>query len=575
MSIRILPSEVSSKIAAGEVVERPASVVKELVENSLDAGATHIAVEVFNGGLGMIRVVDNGCGIPADEAELAFHRHATSKLSLAEDLARISTLGFRGEALPSIAAVAQVEMITRPQTQTSALYMRLIDGAIVTRSQRGASPGTSITVRYLFAKQPARRRFLRSPTAEASYIANVVAHYALAYPQVYFSLRTDGRRGLQTPGNGQLRDTVATVYGSDVAAALLEISPPVNGDGQHPPFLVVEGLVSPPSLSRASRQHISIFVNGRWIQNRSLTYAVESAYEGLLMTGRHPIAIVHLRLPPEEVDINVHPTKAEIRFRQERDAFAGVQRQVRSAVLGQAPIPSLSVDRQPVPAISVAIPSRVARSQERPASAVSVPAADRASQPLPVQSLPMLRVVGQVDNTYVVAEGPDGLYLIDQHTAHERILYERFKLQREQHQIPTQGLLEPLVLELSPHQLQSVASYAEALAEHGFVLEEFGSKSYLLRAVPASVNGDDVRQRVLDFLEILNSNLGAVDARDRVAMSLACHGAVRAGQTLSIEEMRELVHLLEQTQAPHTCPHGRPTMVHMSKTVLEREFHRR
>jgi DNA mismatch repair protein MutL len=572
LTIRILPPDVSVLIAAGEVVERPASVVKELIENSLDAGATQVSIEVRQGGLGLIRVTDNGKGIPSGMLALAFHRYATSKVTLARDLTSIATLGFRGEALPSIAAVADVEMLSRPGDAAAATYLRLVDGNPVEQGTRGAPVGTTVTVLHLFAKQPARRKFMRPPPAENQQIASLVSQYALAYPEVRFSLRLDGRQALLTSGSGQLADAVASVYSAEVAAAMLPMRWPQNGEGT---VIKVSGLASPPHISRASRGYVSLFVNRRWVLNRRLTFAVEEAYSGLMPTGRHPIAVVDLRLPYEEVDVNVHPTKAEVRFRQENDAFAAVQRAVRQALLEQAPVPSApptggAVVAQPTAPEETAPPplwQRALDTEGRPHAAPG-------TAPPPKAALPMLRVVGQIGNTYIVAEGPEGMYLIDQHAAHERVLFEEICAARRRRAVDSQGLLEPATVELSPQHKEIVLAYYEALSEHGFQLEPFGERTYLMRAIPAVLAGKDLSRAFAEFLDTLGEE-ATVDRQDRVAFGLACHAAVRAGQLLAPEEMRELVRRLEQTEVPHTCPHGRPTMIHMSTALLEKEFRRR
>ena len=583
MTIRILTPETAAKIAAGEVVERPASVVKELVENALDAGASAIAVEVSGGGQELIRVTDDGCGLAAEELELAFARHATSKLTgdpstssgqapSERSLLHITTLGFRGEALPAIAAMAEVEMVSRPTDAQSAAYVRLDGGAVVERGERGAPAGTSVSVSQLFARQPARRKFLRSPSTEANHIASVVSHYALAYPAVRFSLTLEGRQALLTDGNGELRDAIAAVYGADVAGAMLLVRP---GDGS----VVVDGLAAAPQVSRAGRGYVSLFVNGRWIRSRRLAYAVEEAYRGLLMVGRYPIAVLHLRLPLEEVDVNVHPTKAEVRFRDESAVFGAVQRAVRAALLETAPVavataaPTAPFDLSPQPSSSPLWEH--ARALERRQSEAE-PAEPLAATGLSTlaETLPALRVIGQFGSTYVIAEGPDGMYLIDQHAAHERVLYERFCRQRLERAPEVQALLEPLALELSPPRRALLAEQEELLREHGFAVEPFGEEAYLLRALPASLAGSDPRQAVGSFLDLMLEE-GEGDRRDRVAMSLACHGAIRAGKTLNQEEMRELVVQLEGSEAPNSCPHGRPTMIHMSADLLARQFGRR
>ena len=578
MAIRVLPPEVAARIAAGEVVERPASVVKELVENALDAGASRVVVELTAGGLDSIRASDDGCGIEAHELEAAFQRHATSKLANDADLASVLTLGFRGEALPSIAAVAEVEMVSRPAASDSAAKLRLVPEIPAEISACGAPVGTSVTVRRLFARLPARRKFLRSPASETNAVATAVSHYALAYPEVRFILTMDGRQALQTPGSGDPRDALAAVYGAETAAAMLEVpnKEPTSG-------IFVAGFVGPPQISRAGRQYISLFVNRRWIQNRRLAFAVEEAYQGLLMTGRRPVAVLDVRVPLEEVDVNVHPTKAEVRFRDEGAVFGAVQRAVRSALLAGAPVPVAS----PAATTLVLQPQATApllwehgvRVSAAPAPKTDVrdPGANGAPQSaasIPSRLLPALRVIGQMGGTYIIAEGPEGMYLIDQHAGHERVLYERFWQKRQEGAPDVQGLLEPLSLELSPRQRTLIAEETEALAEHGFEIEPFGDGACIVRALPRSLAAGDARHAIVEFLDMMCEE-GEGDRRDRVAMSLACHGAIRAGKTLSLDEMRELVRQLEESEAPNTCPHGRPTMIHLSAQTLAREFGRR
>jgi len=569
VEIHILPSQVSSLIAAGEVVERPASVVKELVENSIDAGATHIAIEVSQGGLAYIRVNDNGCGVAAESMALAFHRFATSKLAHAEDLERIVTLGFRGEALPSIAAVADVEMVSRPADAQAAATVRLVDGKQVEQGSRAAAVGTTVSVLHLFAKQPARRKFLRAPAAENHQIATLISQYALAYPEVRFSLKLDGRQALTTTGSGSLTDAVAAIHGADVAAAMLSIRWPAAGESA---AFLVSGMAAPPHLSRASRGYVSLFVNRRCVQNRRLTYAIEEAYSGLLPAGRHPIAVVNLEVPPDEVDVNVHPAKADVRLRHENEVFVALQRAVRQAVLEQAPLPTVAA-----PAGSPRWASPEASTSPLWEHGLEVEAqtlAVAAAAP-PKVSLPLLRVLGQVANTFIVAEGPDGMYLIDQHAAHERVLFEEMCGPPQAGQSAhVQGLLEPALVELSPRQEEVLLAHRETLAEHGFQLEPFGQRAYRIGAVPALLAGRDAAQALGELLDALAEETAEPSA-DRVAATLACHGAVRAGDSLALEEMRELVRRLEQTEAPHTCPHGRPTTVHLSESWLAQTFRRR
>jgi DNA mismatch repair protein MutL len=565
-AIHKLPPHVIGKIAAGEVIERPASVVKELVENSLDAEARSVTVEVGRGGLDLIRVSDDGWGIAPEELPLAFERHATSKLLTESDLERVATLGFRGEALPSIAAVADVEVASRTAGAAGGAMLRLRDGEVVERAEKGVAPGTVVAVRGLFRRQPARLKFLRSPAAEAAQIAGVVSHYALAYPEVRFVLLVDGRLTLQTPGDADLREAAAGVYGHQVAQALL----PLVDDGAPSDALSVTGLIGEPALSRANRNYITLFINRRWVRSRTLAFAVEEAYHGFLLTGRHPLAVLDIRLPAGDVDVNVHPSKLEVRLRSEREVFALLQRRVRRTLTQSAPLPSVSATvwadaprRSPAP-----------RPEPAPLALESAAPSPAIEQPRLAPAVPVMRALGQVGMVYIVAEGPEGLYLVDQHAAHERVLFERF-LDAHRAAVDAQAFLEPIPVELSPRQQALLTEAAQELSEQGFALEPFGEGTFLVRSVPAVLKDRDVASTLVEFLDALAREEGVVDRRQRVAMSLACHAAVRAGQPLSQEEMRELLRQLEATENPRHCPHGRPTMVHMSAEALAREFRRR
>jgi DNA mismatch repair protein MutL len=561
MPIRVLDLQVVARIAAGEVVERPASVVKELVENSLDAGSSQISIEVRGGGVGLIKVTDNGVGIPSGEVELAFDRYATSKIGNLEDLESISSLGFRGEALPSIAAVAQVDIVTCAAGEKAGTYLSLRDGAIAHRGSQGRSQGTTVMVRNLFRKIPARLKFLKSVATENGHIANVVSQYALAFPEVKFSLFIDGRVALRTPGSGRLIDSIVEVYGVEVAENMIEIKGEATA-----PSPQVAGMVGSPRVSRSGRGYLSFFVNRRWVNSRLLARAVEEAYHGLLMVGKHPIAVINVSLPTQEVDVNIHPTKSEVKFSNERAVFSAVHRAVRQALVEQIPVPQVEVAAtKPIfpPAPRGPIPTPTTDIAPSPAS----------SPPTPVISLPVLRVLGQLDNSYIIAEGPDGLYLIDQHAAHERVLFEKIEHQKLRHEIEVQGLLEPMTLEVSPRQEAVLRSRYQGLAEFGFAIEPFGDRTFLVRAVPALIYRKDWSGMLRELLDSLSEGEKG-DWGEGVARSMACHSAVRSGQALSDAEMRELVRQLEQSATPYTCPHGRPTMIHLSSGQLKREFGR-
>ena len=560
MPIKVLAREVISKIAAGEVVERPASVVKELVENSLDAGASQITVEAQGGGVSLIRVTDNGSGIPEGHVELAFHRYATSKIDTLTDLERISTLGFRGEALPSIAAVADVEIITQAPGDIAGTYLHLRSSATVKREKRSRPRGTTVTVHRLFRHFPARLKFLKSPTTENGHIANLLSQYALAFPEVKFNLSLDGRLTLHTPGNGNLRDVVAEVYGLGVAQQMLEI----GGVAQVPG---VAGLASPASLARSSRGYLSFFVNRRWVRSSLLARAAEDAYQGLLISGKHPIVILNVSLPPQEIDVNVHPTKTEVKFRNTQTLYAAVEKSVRK-VLIKAPLPKVKIATAP-PSASPSL-----WTTEPPGTTSALAPSLSAAKGAEATSLPILRVVGQLASSYIMAEDPKGLYLIDQHAAHERVLFEKILAQRSQQKVEIQGLLEPVNIELSPRQEEVLKTKGELLNEFGFSLEPFGGRSYLLRAVPAIMKGANLAEAVRTLLDSLASDEGPLRREETIAQSLACHSAVKAGDSLTDQEMRELIRQLEQTTQPRNCPHGRPTMIHLSSRQLEREFGR-
>ena len=562
MPIVVLPPDVAAEIAAGEVIERPASAVKELIENALDAGATTIAVEIERGGLQLIRVTDDGCGMTAEELALAVRRHATSKLRTADDLRGVLTLGFRGEGLPSMAAASELLIRSRVPGSDAGAAIEVLDG--VPRQPRPAAgpPGTSVSVQDLFGRQPARRKFLRSQGAETAQVAQLVSMLALAYPQVRLSLTVDGRRTLETAGSGDLRDAAARVFGVSAATRLLELGGTLDRE------VHVSGLVSPADLTRPSRSGMAVFINGRWVQSRRLLYAIESAYESMLPGGRHPLAVVDVRLPPEDLDVNVHPAKAEVRFRDERAVFAAVQAAVRRVVSGASPVPHVGE----LPELSAEPPvQRELLPPGQPEPAAPTGAAIAPSAPRPI--MPALRVIGQMGTTYVIAEGPEGMYLIDQHAAHERVLYERILAQRAASAPEAQGLLAPIVLELTPPQAGVLGGAGDELRRLGFEIDSFGDGAVVVRAVPAVLGSREVGRAVAELLDALGEPETAPVA-DRAPMTLACHAAVRAGMTLSQEEMRELVRLLEGCAAPRTCPHGRPTTMHLSAAALDREFRR-
>ncbi len=606
MPIRILPPEVANQIAAGEVVERPASVVKELIENSLDAGATDIRVEIREGGRRLIRVQDDGCGIPAAEVALAFQRHATSKISSAEDLSRITTLGFRGEALASIAAVAQVTLLARARDESVGTLLRLADGREVAREPHGMPPGVSVTVEHLFASLPARLKFLKQPATEAAHIQQVLTRYALAYPERRFSLVTDGRLVFQSSGSGKLYDVLVKVYGLEMARELVQISESANHeseDRQPPTAVRVSGYTGSPGLHRSSRSYITLFINRRWFQDQTVAYAVIQAYHTLLPAGRFPVAVVFIEMDPADVDVNVHPTKAEVRFRDPRAVFSAVQKAVRGALAQHTVAPRADWGSEPPtqpPAWgregwaerreallaagqerlfpSAGLPQSPPREETQPLPGAQLPPiqAPGPQAPAPGRLLPLLRVVGQLAATYILAEGPDGLYLIDQHAAHERVLYEELMAQHAANRLAVQPLLEPLLLDLSPEQAAVVTEELETLNQLGVSIEPFGGSSYLVRSLPTVLGREDPAAALREIVDGLAQQDDLVEAtREARLVTLICKRAAVKGNTpLSLPEMQELVRRLEACRSPRTCPHGRPTMLYMSSAELARQFGR-
>ncbi|MDP6667897.1 MAG: DNA mismatch repair endonuclease MutL [Dehalococcoidia bacterium] len=608
MPIHVLSDDLSSRIAAGEVIERPASVVKELVENSLDAGSTRVDVHVTGGGAQSITVVDNGEGIPAAELKIAFERFATSKIDESSDLIAIGTLGFRGEALPSIASVARVEVSSRHAgAKAGARY--LVDfGKAGSLEPAGAPQGTRIEVSGLFKNVPARLKFLGSPGRELSRIQTMLASLALVYPHVAFNLNADGRERLRTTGSGNITDAVSGVYGQKIADQMLSL------DSDESAAFSVDGLISSPSLNRSNRTYLTLSVNGRWVQSRRLSYAIEQAYHGFLPERRFPVAIARIRTPLDDVDANVHPAKAEVRLLREDLVYSVVQRAIRGVLSASAPVHELGAGRAAGSIGLLRTPGRTggfSRATDRvtpamggrePASGFSqwpdqLPPIEQTSGQAPLpgteemdpdsgsgaatprETLPVLWVIGQVHETYVITEGPDGVYLIDQHAAHERVTFERVTRRFDQNVNESQPLLEPATIDLAPGAMTVVQEHLEELNRVGWGVDEFGGSGLIVRSVPAELaaraSGDGAGQVFIRILDELSEGGTGESWRERMLATIACHTSVSAGQTLTIDECRDLIRQLEKTEHPNTCPHGRPTMVQLAVGDLEREFKRR
>ena len=686
MPIRQLAPDVAAKIAAGEVVERPASVVKELIENSIDAGATQIRVDLANGGLQLIRITDNGCGIAVDELPLALSRHATSKVASIDDLERIRSLGFRGEALASIAAVAEVMLLSRHCEAGQGAQVQAQNGQISEATAAASPVGTTVTVRNLFSAVPARLKFLKSRNVEVSHCHHLLEQYALAYPEIRFSVTSEGRQIFATPGDGQLSSVLIDIYGLQIAEQMTPISS-LDGlrddDSERP---VVSGYTSLPTCYKSTRQHMSFFVNRRWVMSRMLSYAVEEAYHSLLLAGRHPIAVINIAIDPSQIDVNVHPAKTEIRFLRERRVYAAILRAVRQAVLQDADIPQWNNDPVGTRLIaSIPIASAASSISTPPASPTTsqnghqddfdlpgedtlyrqsningngdvntnavedainrVPTEDENGVVLPqdnpwltvteeeagsrppmlarlwqshvhrhdeaekdapfddagvapviarspssspdvsevgtvskMSRLPVLRVIGQLSQSYIVTEGPEGLYLVDQHAAHERILLERMVAALQARAALSQLLLTPIKLELAPSEVEAIEEHLEQLRLIGFALHILDNGLLEVSAVPdvlvKQMNARSLRELLAELTA--PENLGHNETWEEHALAnVACKAAIKANYFLTVSEMREMIEQLGRTNAPYSCCHGRPTMVQFSLSALEREFGRR
>ena len=617
MPIKVMPDALASRVAAGEVVERPASVVKELIENALDAGASRIDIELESGGQSLIRVADDGHGIPADELGLAFERFATSKVDESSDLVAISTLGFRGEALPSIAAVADVTAISRHVEAESGAECNVTFGSEPQMLAAGVPIGTSVTVRQLFRNVPARLKFLSSPSAESARVATVVGQMALIRSDVRFRLTVDGVSRVNTPGDFDDAAALSAVYRVKDPSALVNIY--ADGDAA----FSVAGALAMPSLHFGRRSHITIAVNDRLVQTYRLTYAVERGYQGFLPDRRFPMALIKVNAPLEDVDVNVHPQKTEVRFRREGLIFSVVENAVKDALGRRAPVRQFS-DTRIASSLTTSLEGAFAMrrnsgiehatdaptsndpeeqqtntngDQTRNVTAKPQPSDQSTSRkrsspqpPSPARHrdvLPGLRVLGQAQSTYIVAEDASGVFLIDQHAAHERVKFEEIRAKRARQASESQPLLSTQMVDLTPQHQIVYSEGAQWFADSGWDIEPFGGGSVLIRAVPqvlaeraatSASAAETALVRVLDDMSQSDSRRSDADTMpwsERLLATMACHAAVRAGDSLTSESCDEIVRLLQECEHPQSCPHGRPTMLLLTGEALEREFGRR
>ncbi len=579
--IKILPDHVINRIAAGEVVERPASVVKELVENSLDAGATEVFIDIEQSGRRLIRISDNGCGMAKSDAQMAFQRHATSKISSDADLDTVRTMGFRGEALSSIAAVSQVRLRTATKDASAGFLIELEGGAVRSAGDAAASQGTLLEVSHLFYNIPARLKFLKSPATEFSHILTTVSRIAMANRSIHFRLTHDKRMILELPPSRNGRDRVFQLYGAEIADQVIEFTGERSG-------VTVNGFLGRPGYTRADRTYQEFYVNNRPVRNQALSHALYRAHGDMLMRDRHPVAFLFIDVDPSLVDVNVHPAKAEIRFRNQSQIHDAVQDVIREGLRVYA----VGV-REAAPAHGDRIAEAIAGYLDGQLLQKTQPVFDNQSfsfthntsdaDLVHAEAVALFPATGfalplaQIHDSFIVAQTPEGMELIDQHAAHERVLFELLQDQFQAGLIPAQHLLIPVQVELGPTQSTVLAEHLSEIHRLGLLVEDFGSRTFVIKAVPALLAGTDGKQLLLDILDELNAHGSSSrmdDLRDEILSVMACHPAVKVHRRLSREEMEALLKDLSRCRMPHTCPHGRPTIIRFSMDEIRKMFKR-
>lgn len=619
--IRLLDQNTIDKIAAGEVVERPSAVVKELVENAIDSGANNITIEIKEGGIRFIRITDNGCGIRREEIPMAFTRHATSKITSVEDLLTTRSLGFRGEALSSIAAVAQVELITKDAGGMVGSRYEIHGGEEIANEEIGCPDGTTIIVRNLFYNTPARGKFLKTKTTEGNYINEVVLHFTLSHPEIRFRFISDGRTKLQTSGNGSVKDNIYNQYGADITKALLPVDTERYG-------MKLTGFIGKPELSRGTRSFMNYYINGRYIKSRVVQKAIETAYQGFTMTNRFPFTALFLDLDSSLLDVNVHPAKLEVRFTNQEEVFDLFATELHDVLKRATLIPSVSPGKEERPAgtktgdkgtgekkqqesaraerVRPPEPFEIKRSERlasEPLSAETLASGqktasgtttsshtlEKASAPVNYEQQSLFqeellreddrirfRLIGQVFGTYWLIEFEEELLIIDQHAAHEKVLYEEIMADLAENHIYSQNLLSPVVLTLTPREKETLKTYCEAFERLGFEIDDFGGDEYVVKAVPSHflhLASKELFYSMLD--ELMDNPMGSRNemVTDRCA-TIACKAAVKGNHTLSFAEAETLIGKMLKAKEPYHCPHGRPTTISMSKKEFEKKFKR-
>lgn len=624
MSIQVLSQDTINKIAAGEVIERPSSVVKELVENAIDAGATAITIEIKDGGISMIRITDNGFGIDGDEIPMAFLRHSTSKIKSVEDLLNVSSLGFRGEALSSIAAVSRIELITKTADSFTGYRYEIHGGEEIAKEEVGVPDGTTFIVRNLFYNTPVRRKFLKSPQTEAGYIAALVEHLSLSHPDISFRFINNGQNKLHTSGNMNLKDIIYNIYGRDITNNLIEIDAKTQD-------IIIKGYIGRPMICRGNRTYENYYINGRYIKSSIVTKAIEEGYKGYIMPHNYPFTALHFTINPEIMDVNVHPTKMELRFSKNEYVYNFVYDTIVNALRSGDLAPEVELPK--VPEVSFAVKSETAKVPE----AAEVPEvakadievsktdsvsevivskttepripevfeinrsmqmlkedavkyddnrkAERAGNQLSMFDNPLLKasynppdykIIGQLFDTYWLIEYCDKFYMMDQHAAHEKILYEKFMERIRNKTMGTQMIMPPVILELNMRQEEVYTDNAKLFAKAGYEIEAFGGNAYKVIGIPAELPSSiDCKQMLIDMFDGMTSDhKGDYDIVTEKIASMSCKAAVKGNNKLSVQEAKELINQLMQADNPYNCPHGRPTLIQMSKYEIEKKFKR-
>ncbi len=603
--IKLLDNHTINKIAAGEVVERPASVVKELVENSIDAKSSAITVEIKDGGISMIRITDNGIGISPENVKIAFLRHATSKIESDLDLESVLSLGFRGEALASIAAISQLELITKTREEITGARIELHAGEIIADEEVGCPEGTTIIMRNIFYNTPARKKFLNSPASEAAKISDIVYKLALGHPEISFKYINNNKLVFNTRGNHNLKNCVMNVYGKDIARNLIEIKYEEDG-------LTLVGTLGKPGISRSNRSYENFFINGRYIKSDIIQSAVEDAYKTILTVGKFPVAVLHLIIEPENIDVNVHPTKMEVRFKDNEKIYNFIYQCVRKSLTSENLIPKVPFNTRPITPkvkpshVQQAIPEpfEVKRKEDnKPTARTMVPEIEASSpythtpkrenlfvkedkvekKPDVKQDIRQTRkvyrqysIIGQFFNTYWLIEIDDSIYMIDQHAAHERILYEKLLDEFYTKEPLKQILLEPIVINLLPREKIIIEKHLDLLNKFGFEIEAFGEDAFATRTIPILFDGpanQNILKQMLDLL--MDKEIPSIyETKVNTIATMACKAAVKAHDKLSDIECKKIIGDLMELENPYTCPHGRPTIVSMTKYEIEKKFKR-